>query len=113
MEKQEGMIYLILGVHWFADFVLQSDMMAKNKSKSFKWLAFHVAVYTLCMIVFGWKFALLNGLAHFLIDAVTSRVSGYMWRTGKVHNFFVVIGFDQLLHVLLLIYSAKYLGVIK
>ena len=96
----------ILVTHWVADFILQSDEMAKNKSKHFRWLIAHVAVYTLTMCVFGIKFALVNGTTHLAIDFVTSRISSFMWENGRTHDFFVVIGLDQLLHTLILLSTA-------
>jgi len=79
--------------------------MAKGKSKSFKWLTTHIVVYTLPLIPIGLKWALFNGAAHWCVDAVTSRVSSKMWAQGRVHDFFVVIGFDQLIHVVCLLAS--------
>lgn len=104
------MIYIILAVHWFADFVLQTDKMAQNKSTSFKWLSSHVGVYTLCLLPFGPTFSLVNGLAHFIIDAATSRATSRLWKNGDRHNFFVVIGLDQLIHTVILISTIPLMG---
>lgn len=97
------MIYLVFIVHWIADFILQTDKMATNKSTSFRWLSSHVAAYTLCLMPFGPKFALVNGASHMVVDFFTSRATSYLWKKGDRHNFFVVIGFDQLLHALVLV----------
>ena len=40
-------VVLILFLHWVFDFVFQTDYMARNKSKSIKALASHVAIYSL------------------------------------------------------------------
>lgn len=117
----------ILTIHWVADFVLQSQWMASNKSKSFVALGAHVAVYTASIFVgmllylllyfnsFALSFcliwALVNGILHFGIDAVTSRITSYLWNKKDVHNFFVVIGLDQLLHQFCLFISFMYLMV--
>lgn len=106
------MIYYVIFIHWVADFICQSDWMAKNKSSSNEALALHVLTYTFVLTVltgFSGKYAIINGLAHFCIDYVTSRVSSKQWKLGNVHNFFVVIGFDQMLHVMMLIYTMEYL----
>ncbi len=91
------MMILVLLVHFLADFVLQTDKMAKGKSTSNKWLSIHIGVYTLPLFIFGWKFALFNGACHWGIDFFTSRATNYLWQKHRVHVFFVVIGFDQLL----------------
>ncbi len=101
------MIYALLLTHWLSDFVLQTDDMAKNKSKSNMWLTVHVMAYMLpFVLVAGAKFAVINGLAHWLIDWCTSRFNSKMWTQGKVHEFFVGVGLDQFLHTALLIYTA-------
>lgn len=104
------MISLILFVHWFADFVLQTRKQATNKSTSNYWLAKHVLVYTLCLVPFGWKYALINGAAHFCTDWVTSRASSYFYKKTDFHKFFSVIGFDQYLHVIVLLHTTSLLG---
>lgn len=104
------MIYLVLIAHWFADFICQTDKMAVNKSTSWKWLSSHVGAYTLLMLPFGPKFALINGFAHLWVDAVTSRATSYLWKKGDRHNFFVVIGLDQLIHTAFLIFTLPLIG---
>jgi hypothetical protein len=100
---------LALWIHFFGDFVCQSDQMALNKSHSNFWLTVHVLVYSLCLLFFGWKVALLNGAAHWVIDYVTSRVNAKLWSAGQRHWFFVCVGFDQALHLSLLLWSLKWL----
>jgi hypothetical protein len=114
------MIYVILTFHWLADFVFQTDKMAKNKSRSFYWLFVHVMTY--CAVISvpimweyslfsGRNFILINVISHFAIDAITSRVSSFLWSKNQVHNFFVVIGLDQLLHTAILYWSySKFLN---
>ena len=98
-----------LAVHWVADFVLQTHWQASNKSKRLDALARHVSTYTVCLFFtalfifpttefdFLW-FTLVNGALHFCTDYVTSRWSSRMWAAQRWHDFFVVIGFDQLIH---------------
>jgi hypothetical protein len=104
-------IVLILTVHFVADFMLQSDWMAQGKSKRFGLnlnMAAHIGVYSAFLLIFGPLFALVNGAAHYVTDAITSTATSYLWKAGKRHAFFVVIGFDQLAHyaVLFLTYEA-------
>lgn len=101
-------LFLIL-VHFVADFVLQSDWMAVNKSKSWKALLAHTAIYSACFLFVGWKFALITFVLHTLTDAVTSRITSYLWQEQERHWFFVVIGADQLIHYWTLILTFDYL----
>jgi hypothetical protein len=116
MQYFYGMLWLIV-VHFVADFILQSDWMAQNKSKSNYALGMHVAAYTITLalgaipLVFilgvasgrlplGW--IIVNGMAHFATDYVTSRINSRLWTDKKVHWFFVGVGADQVIHYLTL-----------
>lgn len=97
---------ILLAVHWLADFVIQTHWQASNKSKNWDALGRHVGTYTVTLAVaaiflFGIKgipFAGFNGLLHLGTDAITSRWSSKLYAKQDWHNFFVVIGFDQLIH---------------
>ena len=102
-------ILIVLFGHWFADFVLQNRYMAENKSRDWMALSLHVAVYTLALGPFVvwvlppdfmliWGYLAINGAAHFVTDAVTSRITTRLWKAGRTHNFFAVVGFDQFIH---------------
>ena len=118
--------YLLLA-HYISDFVLQTDYMARGKSKSMKPLSIHIAVYSFSLMVLTWflfsnglamiLFVLINGLSHLVIDYFTSRQSSKLFAQGKagsdkIPNFgaFSVIGFDQLLHTVILIVSFAFLS---
>ena len=88
----------LLCVHWFADFFLQTDWQANNKSKLLKALLRHTSVYSLCFLPWGWKFVLLTFITHTLTDYITSRINSRLWAAGNAHWFFVSVGFDQLIH---------------
>lgn len=106
----------LLIAHFIADFILQSDWMALNKSKNNKALAWHALVYSLCFLPWGAPFVVATFGFHFLTDYVTSRCTSKLWffkpwevtengmaltwiaSGGNRHYFFVMIGFDQLLH---------------
>ena len=119
------LILQILFAHWISDFVLQSGWMATNKSKNWLALGSHVLVYTtsigFLMLVFGAivaaafsttisgaimiitplafvKWISLNGVLHFITDAITSRITAKLWKQNDMHNFFVVVGLDQFIH---------------
>ncbi len=105
MDISIPIVLTILTIHFFADFVSQSHWMAINKSKSNRALLCHVTVYTFCLITFPWKFWVFNGLAHFVTDYFTSRINAHLWAKNRVHDFFVGVGFDQLVHSYTLILS--------
>ena len=100
----------LLAVHWFADFVLQSRWMSVNKSKRLDALLLHVGTYTGALLVgsglvIGLRqisllvlFVGANGCLHLATDFVTSRVTSYLWNRQREHDFFVVVGLDQLIH---------------
>lgn len=109
-------IFTIIFVHWFADFVLQTHWQATNKSKNNRALTYHVATYSLCWllpigvlfyigpfnliggIIFGLMFSCITFICHWITDYFTSRLNSKLWAKGDVHNFFVSVGFDQVLH---------------
>ncbi len=100
-------LFTILILHWIFDFILQTDWEAQNKSKSWNALLCHTMTYSLCwfpciLIWMGFKEAILftsiTFLAHTTTDYFTSRLNSRLWKENKVHNFFVSVGFDQILH---------------
>ena len=102
---------LLIWIHFIADFGLQNDKMSLNKSSSNKWLAIHCLVYSIPLLWWGWKFALINGVLHFVVDWVTSRGTTKLWLMNERHWFFVLIGFDQAIHLTLLYQIKIWLGV--
>lgn len=95
-------IILIIILHLIGDFILQSNWMSQNKSKSNIALVTHIFIYTLPLMIIGFWYAIINGILHFCIDYFTSRISSKLWAKGDVHNFFVIIGLDQSLHYICL-----------
>jgi hypothetical protein len=110
--------WLILGmlfIHWFADFVMQTDWQATNKSKNWKALLSHTYIYSMWFfcgmavlgnlildlnlsLKFGISFFAITFIMHTITDYFTSRLNTKLWNNKKVHNFFVSVGFDQWLH---------------
>jgi len=121
-------IILILGAHYVADFILQPREIADKKSYDALSLGIHVVIYAVSFFVLfclyglilheffvltvtmqhwfqmGVGITVINGLFHFVIDFFSSKVSKYFWRTEQIRNFWLVIGFDQLLHTGILVY---------
>lgn len=102
-------IFVILLLHFISDFIFQSDEMAKNKSTSVKWLTIHVLIYSILFTIYNPIYGIVNGLLHWVIDYFSSKVTSYLWKNGQVHNFFAVIGLDQLLHYVCLFLTYKYI----
>lgn len=102
---------LLAGIHFVADFVLQTDAQAKAKSRSNVALTAHVATYTAILLVCTAQplFALVNGALHWATDWVTSRINARLWAAGRVHDFFVGVGADQLIHTVTLGLTALWL----
>jgi hypothetical protein len=98
--------------------------MALNKSKSFKWLIIHTTAYSAIWLIalipyeyltssFSFdgylSFYLITFIAHTITDFFTSRLNSKLWREKKNHEFFVSIGFDQILHYVQLFLTFYYL----
>lgn len=116
----------LLFVHFIGDFVLQSHYMSVNKSKDWGVLAVHVGIYSVtlavgtCALIFLpvtialgaagiLGFAVVNGVLHFITDAITSRINARLWKAERVHDFFVGVGADQFAHALALGVSLSFL----
>ena len=58
----------LIWIHFIADFMMQSDRIALNKSKSNLILLQHVVIYGIFLLPFGLLFALVNAGLHFITD---------------------------------------------
>lgn len=121
-------VIIILLMHWIGDFLLQTDWQAKNKSKNSLALMEHVFTYMSIWFVpilfvyftgaesyVGWGgnmgfFPVITLVIHAIQDYFTSRLNTKLWNEGKVHWFFVSIGFDQLLHFIQLLLTYQLLS---
>ena len=96
-------IIALTWLHFIADFALQTDKIAVAKSRDLKALCLHCGIYSIPLLFFGWRFAFLNGLLHFIVDFVTSKITRYYWSNKNRHWFFMTIGCDQAIHITTLI----------
>lgn len=113
-------IFIILTVHTIFDFFLQNRWMGENKSKfsilkpaqDCLPLLAHISIYTLGLIFiavtlnfdFGkaYSFVLFNGVAHFLTDLITSKISSKFYKENKLQAFWNTIGIDKFIHLIVL-----------
>lgn len=113
---------MIIFTHWIADFVAQNDRMAIGKSSQWGPLLEHTALYTLIwmVVIFTYGastnasikllwFLPITFICHTATDYYTSRVNAQLWKEEKRHQFFVSIGFDQVLHYVQLWFTFKLL----
>lgn len=104
-------VIILLMLHYIADFILQSNTMATRKSTSNKWLGIHVGVYSSVFVLVSPLYAIINGVIHFMVDYVSSRVASHFRKREEWHNFFMIIGLDQLIHIVTLIMTYEMLFV--
>jgi succinate dehydrogenase/fumarate reductase cytochrome b subunit len=108
-----GIITAIVLMHFFADFFFQNNKMATNKSSSNFWLGVHTSVYALIFFIgslfflpisaaFAAIYAVINGVFHFMVDYMSSRITSRLYKAKEMHWFFTVIGADQAIHMLVL-----------
>ena len=115
-------IFWITLFHFVCDFMFQSDRMAQNKSKSFDVLMEHTMIYSFAMMMLlipfypenitSWNmihFYAINLVAHTITDYFSSKATSYFYEKDDRHNFFVVVGFDQFMHIIVLLASWCYL----
>lgn len=112
-------LILIFVIHFISDFIFQSHEMSLKKSKSLLWLNYHILIYsgitTLCWVIYSIELTtipLIFGvtfITHWITDFFTSKWSSYFYSKNSIHNFFLVIGLDQLIHATTLILTYNYL----
>lgn len=110
-------ISLIL-VHFLADFALQTNEQALNKSTDLTQLVYHVLTYSFVWLIFSyclyasWELALgfagITFISHLLTDWASSRIGSPYWKNGDLHNGFVIVGADQVCHYIQLLLTYEY-----
>lgn len=116
-------IFSILFIHGIADYVLQTDWEALNKSKNNRALLSHTLRYStvwfiLCYILINlgylnpyfYFFAPITFVIHTITDYFTSRLNSKLWKQEKRHQFFIALEIDQLLHYVQLFLTYYYLA---
>jgi hypothetical protein len=124
-----GILFVILVLHYVADFVIQTDWQARNKSS--RWDALLGHTFTYSMIFFGFAVGyimvitplgsqiidarmlwlpIITFFCHTTTDYITSREVKKQFDKQNYHNGFAIIGFDQLLHYTQLILTYLWLS---
>ena len=114
-----NLIILLFVLHWIGDFVCQTRWMADNKSKSLLALTLHVSVYSFVLFaglltvsnyfsIEGFlQFMGANFMLHWITDITTSQFTKLFWLNKDMHKFFIVVGFDQMIHAICLVMTAN------
>lgn len=106
-------VLALVAAHFVGDFLLQTEWEATEKWHDFDALSQHTVTYAVLFIFWGVPFVLITLVAHTLTDYFTSKINHRLAESaktsGKWHNFFAMIGFDQTLHYAQLFVTAYYL----
>lgn len=125
--------FIIIIIHFIADFIFQDEKWAIGKSKNWNDLLSHTFTYSciwMIPIIFlfpgDWTtsnyvinsvlFVSITFIAHTATDYCTSRITRRLYDQGKFGSslpnigFFTVIGFDQVLHYAQLFLTFYYLN---
>lgn len=113
-------IMFVLFAHFICDYILQTRAMGKNKHHSLKQLTYHVLAYSTGLTIllmlgnyfnFGGQLTAIgiveyvgiNFGLHFVTDYITSKQIHRLWNSGMEYQTFVVMGFDQFVHMACLV----------
>ena len=100
-------LFLLQLKHFIADFILQTDKIALMKGKNFKYLIWHSFHHSfLTFIVLFFFFRLSKILVIFFIELIIHSLIDYLKANEKLGGkykfpaklYFILFGFDQLLH---------------
>lgn len=104
-------ILAIITIHFCADFILQTDWQAKNKSTNWIALLRHTGSYSIVWFLICNGYSVITGnylmvacfpvitfICHTITDYFTSRWVKKSFDKQDYHYGFVKIGFDQVLH---------------
>ena len=115
----------LLLLHFIGDFLLQTRWQANNKSENIIALTLHVLSYGAFMFIgllnpiltFASKihgenllwFVGINCCLHWVTDLITSQFTKHFHSKENHYGFFAVIGFDQYIHQMCLLFTIRIL----
>jgi hypothetical protein len=93
-----GIVILLMLIHFFADFIMQTDEMAKNKSESNYWLTRHVVIYTVTSACFYYSLiCLCLILSVFILDGeILATYQAFI--SNSLFNLLMFILINGVLH---------------
>ncbi len=116
-------IILLLAAHFIGDFLCQSRVMALNKTKSLYYLSMHglfvgIPIFlvffmfkpTLLALILTAIYVIVHCMQDFFIWTIAIRLFGKSEKYWESKRFYDIIGFDQFLHVALLVFLAIFGG---
>ena len=120
------LLIALLVCHYLADFCLTMPVMirAKSDGRNLWPIALHAATHAvligLCLLVYGvgWQLLLVlmmtELVSHFAIDVLKAKISNRFpyWSDNRHKPYWMLYGFDQLLHQLVVI-IIWYIAVVK
>lgn len=97
-------IFALATLHFFGDYVLQSEFIAKTKGENWYHLLVHSTLYAFpfwIMFKFTWPLVVLL-ITHFMIDALKARYKKISYITDQSTHFtviFIVYGLWRMMEV--------------
>lgn len=126
MDQTEIILFGLMAAfcikHWVADYLLQTAKMVREKGHYGRIGGLqHAGVHAICtffvLLAFGLPvqaalvFAAIEYIVHYHIDFGKETLSRRLGDTPADHRFWVVLGFDQMLHHLT--YAAMIIGALR
>jgi len=118
-------IIFLMGCHYIGDFIWQTNTMAIKKSSNVVALCEHCFTYSIAMFIgflavwgrLGFEAMNQNKwlltcvimfISHLIIDGITSKITSYFFKKDYRHLSFTTIGFDQWLHLIVVVLTYNF-----
>lgn len=116
MLNTNHLFYLLL-LHFVADFICQSNMSITHRGKDFGWLLVHIVGYVLTFFagmmlgvlflgfsaIMVFKLTLTILTVHSFVDFCLGKITSHFWEMKQHRWAFVIMGAEQIFHIILLI----------
>lgn len=91
--------YLLIGMHFFADFVFQLPKVGSARGTIPRTLITHCIFYAIPFAIFGAQFFVGMLCCHWLTDYFTDKLLKKYWLEKRARRHRLVFGFDQSFHI--------------